>query len=265
MTDNVETTQPVQENTSATDYLESLKGDIEGVKEDVKSKSEKIDRSAKMAERLERVFRDEADDSNLSDDEKDARFLKQFKEAAEADKKAGGSGLPLTTRLAEENAELKKQMREIQKSLAALGNKHETSQSPEFKYDQAAFEKIDMQVQDSINSIYGEIDQNLFEAVSKDIVKEVKRLKEQSPKTWEEIRRSPEMIRRMSMYFVEKKIPPRAREMLNAEKEQSTPMTMKELDQAFKEADSIKDPRARGEVRAAIRQKKLEMSFNRRG
>ena len=113
MTDNVETTQPVQENTSATDYLESLKGDIEGVKEDVKSKSEKIDRSAKMAERLERVFRDEADDSNLSDDEKDARFLKQFKEAAEADKKAGGSGLPLTTRLAEENAELKKQMREI--------------------------------------------------------------------------------------------------------------------------------------------------------
>ena len=69
----------------------------------------------------------------------------------------------------------------------------------------------------------------------------------------------------MSMYFVEKKIPPRAREMLNAEKEQSTPMTMKELDQAFKEADSIKDPRARGEVRAAIRQKKLEMSFNRRG
>lgn len=263
MTDNIETTTP-PENTSATDYLEALKGDIEGVKEDVKSKSEKIDRSAKMAERLERVFKDETDDSNLSDDEKDARWLKQFKEAADADKKAGGSGLPLTTRLAEENAQLKKMVREVQEQLKALGNKHETSQSPEFKYDQAAFEKIDMQVQDAINSIYGEIDQHLFEAVSKDIVKEVKRLKEQAPKTWEEIRRSPEMIRRMSLHFVEKKIPPRAREMMHAEKEQNTQMTDKELRQAFKEADSIKDIKARGELRASIRQRMLESSFGKK-
>jgi hypothetical protein len=51
--------------------------------------------------------------------------------------------------------------------------------------------------------------------------------------------------------------------MLNAEKERNTPMHMSELRQAMKEADDIRDPQARTQIKEQIRQKLLEEMYNR--
>jgi hypothetical protein len=254
--------QPTQE-ASASDYLNELKGKVDGLEKERGELKGAVERSTKMVERISSAFKDEQPEDE-DDDTRDQRLLDMFLDAALEDQKSGGKGMPLTTKLAMETVGLKKQLREMAAAMKDLSTKQQVSTSAEFKYDQDAFSKIDMQVQDAISSIYGDVDQHLFEAVSKDIGKEIQRLKTDKPQAWEQIRRNPEYLKRMSMHFVEKKIPPRAREMLNAEKEKNTPMTDKELRQAFKEADVIKDPRARAEVRAAIRAKMLESSFNRR-
>ena len=250
---------------SASDYLSELKGKVDSLESERGELKGAVERSSKMVERLSSAFKDEQGDDEGDDDSRDQKILDMFLDAALEDQKAGGKGMPLTTKLAMETVGLKKQLREMQAMIKDLGAKQQITSSPDYKYDQDAFAHVDMQVQQAIESIYGSVDNNLFEAVSKDISKEIKNLKENKPQVWEQIRRNPEYLRRMSLHFVEQKIPPRAREMLNAEKERNTPMTMKELDQAFKEADAIKDPRARAEIRASIRQKKLELSFNRRG
>lgn len=264
MSDDIVATNEDQQTSSATsDYLNELKGKVEGLESERVELKGAVEKSNKTLTRLQTALRDEADGEggDESDEEKDDRLLKMFREAAEDDRKNGGKGLPLTTRLAEENIQLRKMLREIKTDLGTLKETQKATSSPEYKYDQDAFSKIDMEVQEGISKIYGEIDQHLYEAVTKDINKEIQRLKKDSPQTWEEIRRNPADIRKMSMYFVEKKIPPRAREMLREEQERATPMTLGELKKAFKEADAIKDPRSRAEVRTNIRQKMLELTY----
>ena len=250
-----------QDNGSATDYLEELKGKVSEIDSERVELRGAVERSNKTLERIQSAFKEESGDDEPDDEVKDQRLLDMFLDAAMEDQKAGGKGMPLTTKLAMETVGLKKMLREIRSELGRLGETQKVTSSPEFKYDQDAYSKIDMQVQDSIAAIYGEVDPHLFEAVSKDIGKEIQRLRTESPKTWEEIRRNPEYIRRMSMHFVEKKIPPKAREMLREEKERNTEMSDKELHKAMKEADLIKDPSARSEIKAAIRQKILERSY----
>ena len=261
MSDDIVATETQEQSSpAASDYLNELKGKVEGLESERVELKGAVEKSNKTLTRLQAALRDE-EDSEESDDEKDDRLLKMFREAAEDDKKQGGKGLPLTTKLAEENIQLRKMLRELKTDIGTLKETQKATSSPEFKYDQDAFSKIDMEVQEGISKIYGEIDQHLYEAVSKDINKEIQRLKKDHPQTWEQIRRNPEYIKRMSMHFVEKKIPPRAREMLREEQEKSTPMTLGELKKAFKEADAIKDPRSRAEVRTNIRQKMLELTY----
>lgn len=249
-----------QTSPATSDYLNELKGKVEGLESERVELKGAVEKSNKTLTRLQAALRDE-EDSEESEEDKDDRLLKMFREAAEDDRKNGGKGLPLTTKLAEENIQLRKMLRELKTDIGALKETQKTTSSPEFKYDQDAFSKIDMEVQQGISKIYGEIDQHLYEAVAKDINKEVQRLKKEQPKIWEEIRRDTDKLRRMSMHFVEMKIPPRAREMLREEQERATPMSLGELKKAFKEADAIKDPRSRAEVRTNIRQKMLELTY----
>lgn len=246
---------------SATDYLADLQGKVSEIDSERVELKGAVERSNRTLERIQSAFKDESSDEAEDDDSKDQKLLDMFLDAALEDQKSGGKGMPLTTKLAMETVGLKKMLREIRSEMSRLGETQKMALSPEYKYDNDAFSQIDSQVQTAIKGIYNEVDPYLFEAVSKDIGKEIQRLKKESPSTWEEIRRNPEYIRRMSLHFVEKKIPPKAREMLRVEQEKATPMTLQEMRQAFKEADQIKDIKSRNEIKTAIRQKMLEFSY----
>jgi hypothetical protein len=262
-----EQSAPVSNEPSASDYLSELKGEVGELKKDRSELRGAVDRSNRTLERIQSAFKDEPQNSEDEEDDtgRDQKLLDMFLDAALEDQKAGGKGMPLTTKLAMETVALKKELREVRAALKDFGNRQTVTSSADYKYDQDAYSQMDMRVQDAIGSIYGgEVDEHLFEAVSKDIGKEITRLKNEKPQVWEQIRRNPEYIKRMALYFVEKKIPPRAREIMMADKEKATPMGMNELRQAFREADSIKDPRARQEIKEAIRQKTLELSFGKK-
>jgi hypothetical protein len=252
--------QSQQPGQSAAEYmreLQSMRGEVESLK------AEKNGLTAKF-ERVSKAFSDKDGGDDRADEDPDARFLDTYLEAALEDQKQGGKGLPLTTKLAMETAALKKQLREMQAELKRHGQRQDFMASPDTKYDTDAYSTIDMQVQEAVEGMYGEVPPHLFDAITKDISNEIKNLKKNNPEAWNQIRRNPEYLKRLGMHFVEKAIPPKARQMLQAEKERNTPMSMSEMRQAMKEADEIRDPQARGQIKEQIRQKLLEEMYNRR-
>jgi hypothetical protein len=255
--DSSPTVSSAAEQSSASDYLkelQSMKGEVATLRKEKDSLSSRFEKASK-------AFSGEPEAGQEGDP--DEAFLNMYLEEALEDQKRGGKGLPLTTKLAMENVAVKKELREMKKMVEALKGRQEFEGSPEAKYDRDAYSQLDMQVQDALADIYGEGQPHLFDAVTKQLAAEIKSIKAKSPETWNQIRRNPEYLKRLGMHFVEQAIPPKARQMLNAEKERNTPMHMSELRQAMKEADDIRDPQARTQIKEQIRQKLLEEMYNR--
>ena len=248
-------------NAEYQEMLKSLGGEVESLKSERDSMAKVMKGTENEVARIKRAVVGEPEHKRSPDDE-DGDFANMFLDAALEDQKNGGKGLPLTTKLAMEMVEMRKANRQLSDQIKKLTEGHGKLTDPEIQYDQQAFGAMDLQVQNTLQSVYGEIQPHMFRAVTSAMADEIKNLKATKPQVWAEIRRNPEYQRRMSLHFVEKMVPPKARQIMTDEKERNTPMTRKELKQAMGEANQIANPEKRAQVKEMIRQKLLEDMYS---
>jgi hypothetical protein len=247
------------EGGDAHEYLDSLSSEVKSLREEKSRMSSQMKEHGETLSRVKKAFGGEEKERTPDDEDQD--FLDMYLEEALEDQKKGGKGLPLTTKLAMELVAARKDLRAMKADMAKLGKGQEQLYDPNLQYDREAYGSLDMQVQNSLHSIYGEINPYMFDSVTKAMADEIKTLKAQKPQVWAEIRRNPEYQKRMAMHFVSKSVPPKARQIMEDERERNTPMTMKELNQAMREADEIRDVGQRTKIKESIRQKILEERF----
>lgn len=171
--------------------------------------------------------------------------------ALESEKR--GKPIPLTANTAIKSLQFKIKTLQDKKAssaeLAELKAKVAQLSNPEVQIDQQAFSNLDQVLMHQLSSIYGpnENVENIFDAVSKDIVSEIRDLKKNDPKMWQRIARDKTAQTKMVAHFVKRAIPPRARELLEEDQIRRTPLSMDELQAAFQEAKSAwmqeKNPR----------------------
>jgi hypothetical protein len=242
--------------------LQHLDGEVKGLKSERDSTSKAVRDNQETMDRIRRAVSGEQETAEEVDP--DSEFLNLFLDEALKDQKAGGQGLPLTTKLAMEAAAHKKEIRELKAMVQKLASGQQQQNDPEVLYDREAYGRMDLQIQGALKNIYGEINPRLFQAITAEVGGEIQRLKREKPQIWQEIRRNPDHMQRMSLHFVEKFVPPKARQMMLEDKERNTPMTRSELNQAMREADQIQDQGTRAKIKESIRQKILEEMVNKK-
>lgn len=181
--------------------------------------------------------------------------------------------IPLTTNLAvqffQQQIEMLKEKQTHQTELADMKRQLAALSNPERQIDVTAYSNIDTQVHTALQQVYGDNDDyaaqrtHQFDAITKQIGSEIKELKKDDPDLWDRIRRDPKSQAKLVRHFVEKNIPPRARQILEEDHVKKTPMTTNELMEAFREAkEKIKDPREREQITSRIRQELLARKFS---
>lgn len=188
--------------------------------------------------------------------------------ALEHDRK--GTPIPLTINNAVSN--IKFQLRSLEKEKGweeerkAMKAKIDQLSNPGHSIDQTAFSNIDSHVISSLNTIYGPDDEHAeqkdaqFEAVTRQIAKEIRTLKSENPDVWDRIRRDKGAQVKLVNHFVQKNIPPKARQIMEQDRIRREPIGYDELVNAFREAKELaaegKDPKARQYV-SQLRQELL--------
>ncbi len=198
-----------------------------------------------------------------------AAFLDQ--EALE-NQRAGGAGLPITTKVgkqlveygkaAEARAEkLEAELAEIKQSLREKDNAALDG------LKRAAFAMEGM-VEEGLGALYGEgketqgIRSAQFNAVTHRINAEIKDLMHNEPETLLKIQRNPKLMRRMVNHFMSEMLPPKVRTMLDDQRIQNEPMDSRELFQAFAEArEQLDEANSKGNQKAITHYSNLMTSI----
>lgn len=178
-----------------------------------------------------------------------------------------GHKIPLTTNLAvqffQSQIALETERAEWKRTMTTMQQKLDRVSNPDMRIDEQAFTSIDGHVISALDTIYGAgeeyFDQKKyqFRAVTSAIIDEIKDLKKNEPDLWDQIRRDPRRQQKMVLHFVERTIPPKARQILQDDQIRREPMAVNELWQAFREASEIQNPGERSRIRSMIRQEIL--------
>lgn len=190
-------------------------------------------------------------------------------QAVEADK--AGRGIPLTANLAIshyksliENHQVQSQYQQKIDTLESMVNQ---LRDPGHNINQRAFSSFDTSIQNGLERIYGSDPgsfpqrQALFKAVGDLVGPAVNSLMKNDPKRWDMIRRDPAELEKIANRALRAVLPPKAVQMIEQEQLRNTPMSLTELQTAFREANGIKDESERQRVRTKIRQDILAMSM----
>ncbi len=144
-----------------------------------------------------------------------------------------------------ENAALRAQLAELKRRTDQVSD-------PQNAIEATAYSNMDNQIETALQSLYGNTDANAdvreaqFQSISRQIVTEIKDLKKNDPGMWDRIRRDRKAQVNLVNHFVKKTIPPKAREIMDADQIRRTPLTNDELMNAYREAkeQALKDPKA---------------------
>lgn len=225
---------------------ESLGRQIHEVKSGAKQSSEELDRIRRAISGRE----EEPVDQYQAQIQALELEMDQYLEAAiEAERK--GSPIPLTVNSAISN--LKHQIRYVKDQQAWAAEREEMKakikelSNPSARIDEAAYNNMDSLIQSSLQQIFGNDQETIdvqFDAVSKHLIREIKDLRKNDPETWDRIRRDRNAQVKMVNHFVQKNIPPRARQLVEEDRIKRTPLSEGELLSAFREAKELykKDP-----------------------
>ncbi len=172
--------------------------------------------------------------------------IDQYLEAALAAERAG-KPIPLTVNAAIKGLQFKiealndkkahqKEMADMKAQLARLSD-------PGNRIDEQAFSAMDSHLTSALHTIYGPGDEDTknlqFEAISKQIGKEIRDLRKEDPEMWDRIRRDKNAQNKMVNHFVKKSIPPRARQIMEEDEIRRTPLGIGELRAAWNEAKEL--------------------------
>jgi DNA-binding transcriptional regulator YdaS (Cro superfamily) len=215
-----------------------------------------LNSSKATVDKLRQVFSPE---EAAPEQDKDEAFLDHYLQASlEAEKE--GRPIPLTTNLAVKLFETQKQLKDAVKVINELKGKTDQALDPVARVDQQTYANLDNLLQSSLYDTYGRenVSPQRFSSIASEITGEIKRLQQESPDIWEDVRRSPKAQRAMVTHFVNKNIPPAAKQLLDREAISQYKMTETDLLTAFREAKEIQDPKAREKIQTKIRQDLLE-------
>jgi hypothetical protein len=175
-----------------------------------------------------------------------------------------GNPMPVTAQIGSEfydfamqqvqqNLELQSQLEEMRAKIDGATNPRRII------WDQAMMD-YDNLIRNAVGTIYGggdeyaEVRDIQWDAISRQILTELKDLGATEPETLDRILRSPQHRRDMVTHFVKNNMPPRARQILEDERLKNTRQTSAELERAWMQArGAIQDPRERGRVQEKIR------------
>jgi len=236
-------------------YLKNLDSTVKNLDQKYHDANSRATESQETLDRLKKVLvgdESEAEATPWYEDMQDY-YLKQ---AMEAEKE--GQGIPLTANLAVKLAEVARQNEALTKQLEDLTKKQQVMADPMVQLDNQTYMNIDTTIENQLGKIYGEVPAFQFDAITKELSSTINQIKKDHPQAWDEIRRSPTKQQQLANHFVMKNVPPKAREMMQNEKIQNTPMTQQELLQAFDESKEIEDPKQRTRIQQNIRQSILE-------
>lgn len=191
--------------------------------------------------------------------------------AIEAERR--GKPIPLTVNSALEGFQgqimLLKQIKTLQATNKELTGKVDRVSNPGHMIDQQAYAHLDSAVLNALNTVYGTTDdvepvkEAQFKAVTSLIGKEINDLRANNPELWDRIRRNPQDQQKLVSHYVKQVIPPRARQLLEDEQVKKTPLTLADLQQAWKQTEQIEDQESQRELRAQLRPKILEHIYAR--
>lgn len=196
--------------------------------------------------------------------------MDQYLEAAVQAEKAGRP-IPLTVNSAINSLnfqiEALNEKREMQKVISELQGKVNQLGNPANSIDMQAYSNMDTHIISSLNTIFGQdasmsqIKGSQFEAISRQITREIGDLKKNDPDTWDQIRRDRTMQVKLVNHFVKQNIPPKARQLMEEDTIRKTPMETSELVSAFREAKELVQSNNTPKTRALVselRQQVLE-------
>ena len=243
----------------ASAYLQQLQS-LQAEQAETRQRAEGLEGKLKESGEFITRIKDAVTGKEAAPVDEEQSFLDTFLEASLEDKTRGGKGMPLTTKLAVGLAEQMKANKDLRNEIKAIKEALENQNNPETYYDKQAYTWLDTEIQNGLQSIYGRDNphiKNQFQAVVAGVNDEIRNLRQTRPAVWAEIRRNPESMKSMAMEFVERAVPPKAREILANERAKNTPMTRQDLIEANEEAKKIQDPAQRAKAKEAIRQQML--------
>lgn len=248
--------------TSTQRALEDTRKEFTGFKKTVEERDKRYGDSADKISKIQEIFNPKEQSAPDPVVEWERQMDYYIEQALEADK--AGRGMPLTTNLAishyKSMIENHRQRTELMETIQALKGQVESLSNPSHAVNQQAYGQIDSNIKRGLDALYGAGDDNLpqkqalFQAVGQQIAGVLQELQQKNPRRWDMMRRDPQALQDLANRALKMNVPPKALQMLEEEQLRNTPMGLAELRQAFKEADSIKDPRERGEVKTKIRQ-----------
>lgn len=202
--------------------------------------------------------------------------MDQYIEAAIEAERAGRP-IPLTVNSAVQSLKFQietlQEREQYQREIAELKAKIDQTSNPANQIDQMAYSNIDSHLVSALSTIFGpeEDTSAQFQAISNQIVKEIKDLKKSEPATWDRVRRDKSAQAKLVNYFVEKSIPPRARQLMRDDQIRREPISNDEMLNAYREAKELAakgngDARKHAtELRQELLQRVLENSAPRMG
>lgn len=236
-----------------------------GLEKELKSSRQEAKESSDKLGKLRDVFvpREESVDPQAEYDS----FLNSVLDWSLENQKQGKGSMPITTNMAVKLVEVAKAAGKSNKEIAELKAKIENLSNPDNQQDQRAFSDLDAKLSDKLEQLYGKenFSPERFGAIASEITKEIKRLKSDQPDQWSQIRRSPKYLQAMVDHFVMRGVPNHAREMLQKQELDNYDMSEKELSEALRQAQSIQDPKARGQVVKSIREELWQKKFQGQG
>lgn len=213
--------------------ISTLKGDLDGTKSTI--------------DKLRKVFVN--DDDKKPDRGADfKKLLAEVNDAELEDKKRGGKGLPLTTKIGkqfsefaqttlEKNEKLEKELEDMKKQMGLQSN-------PAFQNMQRINHVAENMVDEALDKLYGEEDDTKQvksfqgDSIKSMIQKEIRDMIEK--KEYDNLKKlnNPKNVRGMVSHFAKQILPPKVRQILDEEHLKNQPADPKQLMSALKEANA---------------------------
>lgn len=242
--------------------LQGTKGHLDRISKEFQDHKKGSEGDRQILDKIRQAFQPSSANAHDPVSEWESQLDYYLAQGVEAEK--AGQGIPLTTNLAihafKNAIEQHKAKTALEAKVAKMEKALQAATDPQMTINNTAYGQIDTHLRRTLDSLYGVGEQYMpqksaqFEALGAQIAQYIENVQKTKPYEWDRLRRDPQSLGSLVEHFVTRNMPPQAVKILEQEKLQNTQMSEGELWQAFREAETIKDPKQRRDVRAQIRQ-----------
>jgi hypothetical protein len=193
--------------------------------------AQKVDKSSEVINKLEQVF-------SKSEPSPDQWYDDVLRSALEAEKQ--GTPIPNTLKISNVLLAQQNLAKQLQAELAALKQKEDLRNNPQYQMDQAAYTQIDQAMAQELSQAYGgQIPKHVAAAVTQDLVQRIQYSQQHEPETWQKVRANPEMMRHIVRNAIGQAVPPEARRIQQQNQIQNATYSPDDIHAAIREAQEL--------------------------